>query len=207
MFNDASSEFSNQAIVKNYYNRKGLEKKKERKYEWSASPLLPSFLQRIQKERFSEGIPQIWNKRGKPQAAKRTWHTSVSEGEEKLQEVSWWSSEDGTQCLNFFPLPLCPTVCLSQQEGKKDDWMTPPNLNSDLTTPLKSSVFPPHENTHTRLYYCPQAGERSNYLIILLCSQEIYTVGLYECVCVCVCVCARACVRACIDSDSSGLTG
>ena len=28
MFNDASSEFSNQAIVKNYYNRKGLEKKK-----------------------------------------------------------------------------------------------------------------------------------------------------------------------------------
>lgn len=75
-------------------------------------------------------------------------HTSGSEEEEKPQEVSWWSSEEGTHCLNFFPLPLCPTVCFSQQEGKKDDWMTPP-IPIQTWQLHWSHLYFPHTQTHT----------------------------------------------------------
>ena len=76
-------------------------------------------------------------------------HTSVSEGEEKTQEVSWWSSEEGTHCLNFSLCLSAPlSVSPSRRKRKMTEWPPPP-IPIQTWQLHWSHLYFPHTQTHT----------------------------------------------------------
>lgn len=165
---------------------------------WICLTIILQWIHRGHSLRMSHDVKQRRKTTGGTPVRHTLTHTAYPE-RRKPQEVSWWCHEKRKYCSNFFSPPLLP-VCPSVSAGKKNDW-EPPVTNStwqshwsDQHPARQNRVHIRTESKSTRL---SQAGEESNYLMILLCSREIYKVSRH--------VCERAC--ACIDSDSSSVTG
>ena len=151
MFNDASSEFSNQAIVKNYYNRKGLEKKRE-KVGMERLSIVAVIFAADTEGAIQWGYPTDLKQKRKTTGSKAdVTHKRIRRRRKTAGSVlviQW----RGDTMFKLFPSASLPH-CLSLSAGGKERWLNdPPQSQFRLDNSIEViRISPTWKHTHTSI--------------------------------------------------------